>query len=89
MSQKPKEKLNLEDVIKESLIEGSNMSVVKDPKLDGNDELYDNSLSLDVINMKNDQLLEQRLNQKASNFNASELERLCDISGAIFSNNEV
>ena len=54
MSQKPKEKLNLEDVIKESLIEGSNMSVVKDPKLDGNDELYDNSLSLDVINMKND-----------------------------------
>ena len=57
------EPVNLEDVIKESIIEGSNYSAIKESLNQGvnedlNNKIYDKSLSLEMKSESNDNLLD-------------------------------
>ena len=57
------EPVNLEDVIKESIIEGSNYSAIRESLNQGvnedlNNKIYDKSLSLEMKSESNDNLLD-------------------------------
>lgn len=85
--------MNLEDVIKESIIEGSNISAVGESLNDGinadlNNRLYDKSLSLDVNSGHNEKILDSIRNENNDEVDENELEKLCEISGAIFINKD-
>lgn len=86
MKQKRIEAINLEDMIKESMIEASCATnpILNEEIPDDDDDDMEKSLSLNGTNIQKDNILDELFSNKEAKFNDSELERLCDTSGVMF-----